>query len=103
MNKTLIAILTATAALCSVGAYADEALTHSEAADQKTEAKADYKADKKVANANRDTNKADCKVTTSGGVERACKKDAKARAKVDKADAKLDYKGDKADIKADTK
>ena len=78
MNKTLVAVLTAAAATLSVGAYADEALTHSEAADQKTEAKADYKADKKVAKANHDLNKADCKVETSGSVERACKKDAKA-------------------------
>ncbi len=103
MNKTLIALLTAAAATLSLGAHAGATLTHSEAADQKTEAKADYKADKKAAAADYDLNKADCKVNSSGSVERACKKDAKAQTRLDKADAKVDYKSDKADTKANTK
>lgn len=106
MNKTLIALLAAAAATLSFGAYADAGdapLTHSEAADLKTQSNADYKANKKVADANHALNKADCKENTSGGVARACKKDAKAQARQDKADAKLGNKADKADIKADTK
>ncbi|MEO5686665.1 MAG: hypothetical protein ABIR54_04825 [Burkholderiaceae bacterium] len=50
--------------------------------------------------------KHDCKQTTRGAVERACKKDAKAQEAQeaqDKADAPLDYKVDKHDIKANTK
>lgn len=106
MNKTLIALLAAVAATLSIGAQAadaDATLTHSQAADLKTQSNADYKANKKIADADHAVNKADCKTTLSGGTERACKKDAKAQAKLDKADAKLVNKSEKADIKADTK
>ena len=102
MNKTLIAVLAAAAATLSLGAHADT-VTPSQADAQKVEAKGDYKADKAQAKADYNQNKHDCKETTRGAVERACKKDAKAQAKQDKADAKLDYKVDKADIKANTK
>lgn len=106
MNKTLVALLAATVATLSPGAYADSAdapLTHSQASDLKTQSNADYKADKKIADANHTLNKADCKENTSGGVERACKKDAKAQSRQDKADAKLQNKAEKADINAVTK
>ena len=77
-------------------------LTHSEAKDAKTMSKADYKARKNIAEANHDLNKGDCKVTTDGAVERACKADARAQEKKEKADAKLIHKTEQADIKADT-
>jgi cell division septum initiation protein DivIVA len=103
MNKPLIALLAATAATLSLGAYAADTMTHDEADAAKAQAKADYKADKAQAKADYHANKADCERHTEGAVERACKHDAKAQAKVDKADAKLDYKQDKADIKGETK
>jgi hypothetical protein len=65
--------------------------------------RATTRADKAQAKADYNANRNDCKQTTSGAVERACKKDAKAQEKQDKADAKLDYKVDKSDIKANTK
>jgi len=104
MNKTFIALLAASAATLSLGAFADDdTMTHTDAGVAKAQAKADYKADKAQAKADYHANKAACERHTEGAVERACKHDAKAQAKVDKADAKLDYKEDKADIKSDTK
>ncbi len=78
-------------------------VTHKEAKDLKTESKADYKARKNIAEANHDLNKADCKVTTDGAVERACKADARAQEKKEKADAKLIHKTETQDINAVTK
>ena len=78
-------------------------ITKSEAKDLKTESKADYKARKNIAEANHDLNKADCKVTTDGAVERACKADARAQEKKEKADAKLIHKTEQQDINAVTK
>ncbi len=78
-------------------------VTKSEAKDLKTESKADYKARKNIAEANHDLNKADCKVNTSGAVERACKADARAAEKKEKADAKLVHKQETQDINAVTK
>jgi hypothetical protein len=101
MNKTLIAALAAAATL-ALGAWADT-VTPSQADAQKTSAKVDYKSDKAQAKADFNQNKHDCKQTTRGAVERACKKDAKAQEAQDKADAQLDYKVDKHDIKANTK
>ena len=131
MNKSLTTLLvTAAAAGFSLGAYAQDAqpapgtpgttttvttdtvetkmvpapgITHSEAKDLKTESKADYKARKNIAEANHDLNKADCKVTTDGAVERACKADARAQEKKEKADAKLIHKQETQDINAQTK
>lgn len=103
MNKTVIALLTAAAATLSMGAYAADELTHSQADALKDQSNAQYKADKKMADANLDVNKADCKTEFSGGVKRACKADAKAQAKQDKADAKLVNKAEKADINSNTK
>jgi len=84
MTKTLTALLAAAgvAALSTV-AYADDA-THQ--ADK--QATAQYKADKKRADANEDVNKAKCgsSLTSEG---RACKSDASALAKKEKADAKV--------------
>jgi len=77
-------------------------LTQPEARDLKADSKADYKARKQVAEANEDLQRADCKTTFEGGVERACKKQAKAAAKHDKADAKLIHEAEKADIKSVT-
>ena len=78
-------------------------ITKSEAKDLKTESKADYKARKNIAEANHDLNKGDCKVTTDGAVERACKADARAQEKKEKADAKLIHKTEQQDINAQTK
>jgi hypothetical protein len=78
-------------------------VTHAQAKDMKTMSKADYKARKNIAEANHDLNKADCKVTTDGAVERACKADARAQEKKEKADAKLIHKTEQSDIKAETK
>ena len=106
MNKTLLALLAATATSLSFGAMAadnDATLTHSQASALKDQSDAQYKANKKMADADADVNKADCKAALSGGVKRACKDDAKAQAKKDKADAKLVNKAEKADIKSDTK
>ncbi len=101
MNKTLIAVLVAAAATLSFGAHADT-ITPSQADADKTQAKGDYKADKAQAKADYNQNRTTCKQATRGGVERACKKDAKAQEKLDKANAKVDYKADKADINAAT-
>ncbi len=102
MNKTLIAALAAAAATMALGAWADT-VTPSQADAQKTPANGDYKSSKAQAKADFNQNKHDCKQTTRGAVERACKKDAKAQEAQDKADAPLDYKVDKHDIKANTK
>ena len=69
-----------------------------EAKDAKTHSKAEYKARKKVADANKDLNKADCETSADGSVERACKKEAKATAKQDKAEAKTLYETEKKQI-----
>ena len=109
MNKSLAAILaTSTAAFLCVGVHAQDTsstapLNQAEAHDQKTQAKADYKASKKEADARLDRAKADCEVSTNTSAEvSACKKDAKAQAKKDKADAKLTRAQDKASIDART-
>jgi hypothetical protein len=103
MNKTLIALVAAAAATLSLGAYADDTLTHGQASVANAQNKVDYKADKQGAKDDLAANKADCRAETTGSVQHACKKDAKAQAKLDKADAKVDYKAEKQDIKSDTK
>jgi hypothetical protein len=75
-------------------------MTRADAKNEKNEAKAEYKARKKVADANKELNKADCETALDGGAERACKKTAGAAAKTDKAAAKTVYEGEKADIKS---
>jgi hypothetical protein len=69
------------------------------ARDAKTQSKAEYKANKKVADANKDLAKADCEVKADGSVERACKNEAKAAAKHEKAAAKTTYEAEKKQIK----
>jgi hypothetical protein len=109
MNKTLAALLATTATALCLGAHAADVATpapvldHAEAKDMKNQSDAQYKASKKEADARLARNKADCKSELSGGVEGACKGDAKAQAKKEKADAKLMNKAEKADIKSDTK
>ena len=133
MSKTLVTLLaTAAIATLSLGAYAQDTapaagtpgttttttvttdttetkmvpapgIGHSEAKDMKIQSKGDYKARKNIAEANHDINKADCKTSTTGAVERACKKDARAEEKKEKADAKLIHKTEDQDIKAETK
>jgi hypothetical protein len=69
------------------------------AKDAQTQSKAEYKASKKVADANKDLSKAECEVTADGSVERACKNEAKAAAKHEKAAAKTTYETEKKQIK----
>lgn len=71
-----------------------------EGKDAKEQAKAEYKARKKVAAANKELNKADCEVSSNGMAEHACKKHARAQAKEEKAEAKMIYENEKKDIKA---
>lgn len=76
-------------------------LTSEQARDLKTESKAEYKARKKVADAQEGLDVADCK--TSGldsKNERDCKHDAKEASKAAKKEAKQIHKDEKADIKA---
>jgi hypothetical protein len=74
-------------------------LTKGEQKDLKNQSEADYKARKKIADANLDENKAACENAAYGSLERACKKDAKVEAKKDKADAKVIHESEKVDIK----
>ena len=78
-------------------------ITRQEARDLKTESKAEYKARKKVTDAQKVLDIADCK---TAGLEpkeqRDCKKEAKDAAKAAKKEAKEIYKEDKAEIKANT-
>lgn len=76
-------------------------LTSEQARDLKTESKAEYKARKKVADAQEGLDVADCK--TSGldsKNERDCKHDAKEASKAAKKEAKQIHKDEKSDIKA---
>ncbi len=74
-----------------------------DAKDAKTHSKAEYKARKKIADANKDLNKADCETSADGSVERACKKEARATAKQEKAEAKTQYEMEKKQIKDSAK
>ena len=74
-----------------------------QAHDLRTQSKADYKARKKVADANYQLNKADCEQSTSGALYRACKADAKQQARKDKADARMIHEREKAGIDAGTR
>jgi hypothetical protein len=70
-----------------------------EAKDDKVRAKAEYKARKQVAGANKTLNKADCEVKADGMLEHACKNEARAAAKLEKAEAKTTYEIEKKQIK----
>ena len=81
-HKTLSAAIAAIATCFCLTAHADGAtITKDEAKDLKTQSEAQYKARKKVAEANEDLNKADCKAALDGAAQRACEKSAKATAK----------------------
>ena len=109
MTKKLIATLIAASFTCGVAVAqstpnvidspTSPTLPSQAAKDAKTQSKAEYKARKKVAEANEDLNKADCEVSSDGSVERACKKEAKATSKQDKAHAKTTYETEKKQIK----
>jgi hypothetical protein len=80
---------------------ADGKLTSEQARDLKTESKAEYKARKKVADAQEDLDVADCKTSNlDSKTERDCKHDAKQLSKDAKKEAKQIHKDEKADIKA---
>ena len=114
LNKLIVPFMAAGAVCFGIAAQATETdastnnsttpttpqITRAEAKDLRTQSDAEYKARKKVAEANRELNKADCKTELEGGTERACKKSAKFESKQDKADAKVIHESEKADIKA---
>jgi hypothetical protein len=113
MNKQLLATLIAATLGCGAAVAqttnnveSNAAATNSgptlltqEGKDAKAQAKGEYKARKKIADANKELNKADCEVSTNGMAEHACKKAARAGAKQDKAEAKMQYENEKKDIK----
>jgi hypothetical protein len=70
-----------------------------DAKDAKEHAKGEYKARKKVADANKALNKSECEVHADGMAEHACKKNARAIAKQEKAEAKMDYTNEKKAIR----
>ena len=107
MKKTVSTLFTAIgASLCLAAVAADThtagteaGLARSDAKDLKTHSEADYKARKKVAEANEVLNKADCKSALDGSAKRACEKSAKAAARSDKADAKTVHEAEEKAIK----
>lgn len=118
MSKKLLAAIVATTLGCGLAtaqtatttapnsgtpgaapAAAPSVLTQ-EGKDAKETAKGEYKARKKIAEANKELNKADCEVSANGMAEHACKKHARAQAKEEKAEAKMLYENEKKDIKA---
>lgn len=117
MNKPLVATLIAAALSCGVataqtstnnvesgpggatGAQGAPTVLTPEGKDAKTHSKAEYKARKKVAEANKELKKADCETASDGMAEHACKKNARATAKQEKAEAKMIYENEKKDIR----
>jgi hypothetical protein len=120
MNKTLLASLVAAVMTCGVAAHAQTAAPNSvergnvgnaanpmaspggltqEGKDAKEHSKAEYKARKKIAEANKELNKADCETSSNGMAEHACKKNARATAKQEKAEAKMIHENEKKDIR----
>ena len=89
MNKTLAALLAATAAACVSVAYADDAASAPQSRHQvDKQADAQHKADVKSAEATHAIDKSQCgsSLTATG---RACKDDAGAAERKAKADAKV--------------
>jgi len=105
MNKNIAAALGALAAAFCLSAHAaDDAtaaggISRTEAKDLKTQSEAQYKARKKVAEAQEDLNRADCKTALDGAAKRACEKTAKADAKTKKAAAKTVHEAEESAIK----
>ena len=99
-NKTLSALVAVCAAsFCLSTQAADATIAKDQAKDMKTQSEAQYQARKKVADANEDLNRADCKTALEGAAKRACEKSAKATAKSDKADAKTLHETEEQRIK----
>jgi hypothetical protein len=110
MNKTLSTLLAAVAAsVCLSAQAADDNAASADTAARadakalKTQSEAQLKARKKVAEANEELNKADCKNALEGSARRACEKSAKAGARSEKADAQAVHEQEKQAIKAATK
>lgn len=120
MNKKLLAALIAATLGCGVAtaqtnpnatttnnvessATTTPAVPSQAAKDAKDHSKAEYKARKKIADANKELNKADCETSTDGMAEHACKKGARAGAKQEKAEAKQVYETEKKQIKESDK
>ena len=107
MNKTVSTLLAAAvAALCLQANAADDkaaaagtGVTKDQGKDLKTQSEADYKARKKIVEANEVLDKADCKTALDGAAKRACDKSAKAGAKGAKADAKMVHEIEEKAIK----
>jgi hypothetical protein len=70
-----------------------------EGKNAKEHSKAEYKARKKIAEANKELNKADCETSANGMAEHACKKNARATAKQEKAEAKMIHENEKKEIR----
>jgi hypothetical protein len=113
MTKKLLATLVAATLSCGI-AYAqtntvepsatpEPNVTSPEARDAKVHSKAEYKARKKVADANKDLKKADCETQADGMAEHACKKEARAAAKQEKAEAQVIHENEKKQIKEGSK
>ncbi len=123
MNTQLKAVFAAIAVSTSMAAMAADPVDHThstatpvsssttgaqdplvEARNEKTQAKAEYKARKKVAEANKTLDVADCKTASLDSKDLAdCKQSARVDAKDSKREAKHVYKAEKADIKSETK
>ncbi len=116
MTKKLLAAIVATTLGCGMAMAQNTTVPNSgtpnampatpptvltqEGKDAKEISKGEYKARKKVAEANKELNKADCEVSSNGMAEHACKKHARAQAKEEKAEAKMIRENEKKDIKA---
>ncbi|MBC7955156.1 MAG: hypothetical protein H7Y33_04700 [Cytophagales bacterium] len=113
MRKNILTIALISASFAFGGAALAQTVTNSEtnattttptplsqaAKDAKVESKGEYKARKKVADANKELNKAECEVSANGMAEHACKKNARAIAKQEKAEAKMTHENEKKVIR----
>ncbi len=108
MKKIATALLAICTACASIAATNDvetsgetkkPTLLTQEGKDAKVHSDAEYKARKKVADANKTLNKADCETALNGRAEHDCKKAARANAKDEKADAKTIHEMEKTDNK----
>jgi hypothetical protein len=106
MKKTIALLVTAAFAAFGSSSFAADSATPAPGAEiskdqagkMKTTSEAEYKAKGKVAEANEDLNKADCKNSLDGAAKRACEKSAKMQAKSEKADAKTVHEQEKKAI-----
>lgn len=112
MNKTFAVLLTAAFTTLSAASYAADApvtndpatatpqtgIDKGTAKSLKSQSDAQYKERGKVAEANEELNKGDCKASLDGSTKRACEKSAKAEAKSNKADAKVIHEAEKKAI-----